>query len=104
MVRIINYNSGELEITDGAGASVRLGHKQAHRLVLAARMHNVEPFLEKLDTLIPSETLVQQITALLQGADGSERWNLKEKFARLHTLAPGYEVQDPDGIMETVEI
>ncbi len=102
MVTIINYNSGEIELKSDQGPQIRLDHQQANRLVLAARMRNVEPFIEKLAELIGEATLVKEISAQLHAAEGSDRWNLKEKFARLHTIVPGIEIENPDGIFETV--
>lgn len=104
MLSLINYNSGELEISDDAGNSVRLSHQEANRLVMAARMHAVEPFIEKLPQLIPNDTLVQLIMQLIQTAQGSERWNLKERFARLNTVTPGITVVNPNEVSETVEL
>lgn len=104
MVSITNYNSGELEIAADGAAAIHLSRDQANRLILAARMHAVEPFLQKLSTLIPDEGLVSTLTKILGSAEGSERWNLKEKFARLHTVAPGYTAENPQQVLETVQL
>ncbi len=104
MLKITNYNSGELEISDQAGRCIRLNQDQSNRLILAARMHNVEPFIQKLPQLVPDIHLATEIKSLLINVDGSDRWNLKEKFARLHTVVAGHPIENPESIQETVEI
>lgn len=104
MVQMTNYNSGELEIAAGDAQRVRLDKSQANRLILAARMHGVDSFLQKLPQLIPDPALAATLSTLLQEAQGTERWNLKEKFARLQTIAPDYQSDSPDAITETVQL
>lgn len=89
MIELTNYSSGEIEIADGNGHRLRLAHPQANRLVLAARMHTVAEFLEKTGALIPQAELAAAVRARFAAAgDASARWNLKETFARLRTVAP----------------
>lgn len=104
MVTLTNYNSGELLIAADAGPSVRLGREEANRLILHARMHTVAEFVEKLPSFVPNQALVQLILEGFEKKSPTERWNLKEKFARLRTLAKGYEPADPAAVMETIQI
>lgn len=99
---IENFDSGELLLSDNEGHKVRLEREAANRLVMAARMHSVAEFLEKLEGLLPEETLGLRIAGLFEGKTSSQRWALKEKFARLRTVVKGYESQRPDTVVETV--
>lgn len=101
MVTITNYDSGELLISDQT-VSLRLDREPANRLVMAARMHTVAEFLEKLPGLLSEEKLLQQIQMAFEGKSSSERWNLKEKFARLRTAVKGYGSKNPDQVVETM--
>jgi hypothetical protein len=104
MITVTNYSSGELLIADGSGQSIRLGREEANRLVMMARMHTVAEFVEKLPTLLGDAILAG---AILQGFDkksSTDRWNLKEKFARLHTLSKDYRSERADGVIEVVSL
>jgi len=103
MLRIINYNSGDLElVTDGA--TVRIEREAANRFVMAARMHTIESFLTKLPKLIANKEIVALIIDLIETADGSARWNVKETFARLHTVVPGHAPERPDEVCEEISL
>lgn len=104
MFHIINYNSGELEISDYLGHSARLSREQAYRLVMAARMHGVDSFIEKLPILLPEENLVAMFCGLFQKAEKNNRWTLKEKIARLYTVSAGIEVDNPNSVTEVVKL
>jgi hypothetical protein len=108
MIKLENYGSGELLIADDTGTSLRLSHDQANRLIMTARMHTVAEFLEKLPSLIVgaqhAEPLLKKILAAFDGKTSSERWNLKEKFARLQTLTKGYISKGPNEVVETVAL
>ncbi|HEX5036251.1 MAG TPA: hypothetical protein VFX30_03750 [bacterium] len=103
MIRITNFGSGELLIEDGSGLSARLDRDTANRLIMAGRMQTVAEFMEKLHILIPNAALVGLVRAAFDGAASStEKWNLKEKFARLTSLAKGYQSKNPSEVVETV--
>ena len=102
MIHLVNYESGQIEISDGEGRTLRLNQEAANRLVMTARMHTVSEFIEKLPVLISEGTLLSQIQVLFEGKSSSEKWNLKEKFARLQTVSKGYHVKNPESILEKV--
>lgn len=101
---LTNYSSGELALTGPDGAT-KLSRDQANRLILHARMHTVEEFVQALRDLISDRSLVRAIEATFEKAkNSSERWSLKEKFARLHTLSKGYEPMPGDEkVVEKIE-
>jgi hypothetical protein len=102
---IANFGSGEVEITDAGGHRVRLDREAANRLVMAGRMHTVAEFVEKLPVLLPSPEIAAVLREAFEKAPTStDKWNLKEKFARLRTLAKGYQPADPGEVVETVSI
>ncbi len=104
MITLSNYNSGELEIQNEAGHKLHLPRESANRLIMMARMHTVAEFVEKLPSLIPDEKLLQSIQSFFEGKTPTERWNLKEKFARLTTLAKGYEPKKLEDVIESVTL
>lgn len=104
MVTLTSYNSGALRISDDQGTELNLEPAAANRLIMAARMKSIEPFLEKLPDLIPDEALAKNIVTIIAQAQGSDRWNLKEKFARLLTVAPGHPVEQPNEVLEVVSL
>lgn len=104
MISLINYSSGEMIIDDGRATPVRLGRDAANRVIMTARMHGVDEFLQKLPSLIPDEALLATLTAAFEGKDNTARWNLKEKFARLVTLAKGYTPADPSQVLDQVRL
>jgi len=70
---------------------------------MAGRMHTVTEFMNKLHILIPNPALAGLVRVAFDGAASStEKWNLKEKFARLTTLARGHETKNPSEVLETV--
>ncbi|MBI2082389.1 MAG: hypothetical protein HYT76_02355 [Deltaproteobacteria bacterium] len=100
---LTNYESGDVLITNGSGTSIRLAREFANRLILYARMHGIDDFYQHLPELISHPELVQSIRSLFdQAKTASERWNLKEKFARLSTLAKSYVSKNPGEVMEVV--
>jgi hypothetical protein len=102
---IANFGSGEVEVSDDRGHRVRLDREAANRLVMAGRMHTVAEFVEKLHVLLPSPEIAAHLRETFEKAPTStDRWNLKEKFARLRTLAKGYESSNPGEVVETVSI
>ncbi|MBI3541067.1 MAG: hypothetical protein HY073_02880 [Deltaproteobacteria bacterium] len=103
MMKLTNFESGELLIEDGEGQSARLTRDQANRLIMMARMHTVAEFIEKLASLISHEGLVQKISHSFEGRESTERWNIKEKFARLGTLAKDYQALHPEKIAEVIQ-
>lgn len=103
MITLTNFTSGGLLIADDSSNSLRLSRDQANRLILTARMHTIQEFVAKLSGLIENDALRQQILALFDRPDSSGRWNLKEQFARLQTLAKGYEPEGPEKVVEVVE-
>lgn len=104
MITITNYNSGEVLVSEEGGPSVRLSRDASNRLIMMGRMHTVDEFIEKLSSLIPDETLVASIRKAFEGKTSTERWNHKEKFARLQTLSKGFEPKNPDQVWETVNL
>lgn len=86
MVTLTCYNSGAVTISDGEDRQVHLGHEAANRLIMAARMKSVDGFVEKLPALISDTAIARAISETIQRAEGSDRWNLKEKLARFHDL------------------
>lgn len=103
MITLINYSSGEVEIKDDEGHSLRLHREASNRLIMTGRMHTIVEFVEKIPTLITNEPLLKQIiSAFEKTTTSSERWNLKEKFARLTTLTKGYDPKNPDEVFEKV--
>lgn len=105
MIQLTNFASGELEISDGSGAKLRLNRDQANRLIMTARMHTVSEFVEKLPILITEPALLARIQQAFQEASAStDQWSVKEKFARLITITKGYSPADPTGIMEKITL
>lgn len=104
MVTLTNYGSGEMLIADDAGVSLRLSQDQANRLIMTARMHTVAEFLEKLPELLAAPGLLKAVQATFDGKSSSERWMLKEKFARLQTLVRGYRPKNPAETVGVVEL
>jgi len=103
LITLINYNSGELEIQDDESHKARLNREASNRLIMTGRMHTVSEFVEKIPSLITDAVLLKKIVeAFEKTTNSSERWNLKEKFARLTTLTKGYNSQNPDEILEKV--
>lgn len=104
MITLTNYSSGELVLTASDGAT-KLSRDQANRLILHARMHTVEEFVQAFGDLIPDREIARVIQTTFEKAkNSSERWNLKEKFARLHTLSKGYEPMAGDEkVVEKIE-
>ncbi len=100
MVTLTCYNSGALTVSDNNGRTCKLPPAAAKRLIMAARMKSTEAFLEKLPELISDAELVSIIQGIIEGTTGSERWTLKEKFARLPTIASGFDVSNPDEVAE----
>lgn len=104
MLTLTCYNSGALTISDGTHETVHLSHQAANRFIMAARMKGIEDFVHKLPSLIDQQGIVHSLTGLLHEAQGTQRWNLKEKIARLHTVVPGYPVAEPEQIKEVVQL
>lgn len=104
MLTLTSYQSGAVLICRDDGAEVKLAPDAANRLIMAARMKNIEPFLAKLGDLIPHPELAQTIHETITSATGSDRWNLKEKFARLPTVTTGHDVSDPDQVAEIIKL
>src|SRR3989338_1881076 len=102
MITLINYASGEVHLRSENGETVRLPRDAANRLIMAARMHGPQDFLDKLASLLPQGNLVQEIRQEFSGKNSSEIWNLKEKFARLSTTTKDYRSPDPGAVIETV--
>ena len=72
---------------------------------MAARMHSVAEFLEKVPKLISEAEIARAIQKLFQSAQSpTDRWNLKEKFARLQTLTKDYTPKNPDAIVEKTDL
>ncbi len=105
MITLTNDSSGELLIANGAGPSVRLSREAATRLILHARMHNVADFLEALPQLIAATEIVNQLRTLFASLQTpSDRWNFKEKFARLQTLSKEHQPKSPPEVVETIKL
>lgn len=92
------------EESEEADHSLRLSRDQANRLILTARMHTTEELIEKLPDLISDQALLKSILAEFDGKTSSQRWNLKEKFARLTTLSKVYQTERPEEITEEVSL
>lgn len=104
-VTLTNYASGELLISSTDGPSLRLDREAANRLIMHARMHTVAEFIEGLSQLIEHPEIVRSLGKAFDGAQNpSDRWNLKEKIARLHTLARGYPSGDPGAVIERIDM
>jgi len=104
MIKLIAYKSGAVTIVADHGQETQLDQPAANRLILAARMHSVEPFMAKLEGLIPNAELARSIRDKIAAAKGSERWNLKENFARLPTVEPDIKTDNPEEIAEEVTL
>lgn len=101
-MNIVNYESGEVVLEEGS-ESARLPRETSNRLILMARMHTVPEFVELLPSFIKSENLLKSIQQKFATSQNStERWNLKEKFARLTTLTKGYQSKTPEAVLEKV--
>ncbi len=99
---ILNYESGDVVIRD-EGQETRLAREAANRLILMARMHTVSEFVDLLPSFISHASILKAIQGRFAAAAvPSERWNLKEKFARLTTLTKGYVPKDPESVLEKV--
>lgn len=102
-ITLTNYDSGELLISDEEGNIVSIPREAAYRIILAARMHSVADFFRQLPKMLPNPVITGKILAELEKTKTqTERWNLKEKFARLTTLAKGYEPKTPSRISEKI--
>lgn len=105
MIALTNYHSGNLLITDDTGHSIQLNPGVANRLILFARMHGVQEFVDNLPRLIPDAGLVKSLLASVQSAKSkTDRWNFKEKFARLHTVVKGHPPADTDEVVDLIRI
>jgi hypothetical protein len=102
MITLTNYNSGRLVISFNDGESLQLTRDQANRLIMAARMHSVDDFIVKLPTLMSSQDLATSISAEFNDKTSTERWTLKEKFARLGTIIKGFELKEPESVVEEI--
>lgn len=102
---ITNFGSGEVEISDDHGHSVKLDRDAANRLVMMGRMHTVAEFVEKLPSLVSHAELLKGILQSFdKAATSTDKWNIKEKFARLTTLAKGYAPKNPAEVIETFTV
>lgn len=102
-ITLTNYGSGELLIADDQGHSVQLNRETAHRVILSARMHSISDFFQQMPHLISDQEIVRALLEELGKAKTStERWNLKEKFARLSTLTKDHVPKNPSEIVEKV--
>ncbi|OGQ55573.1 MAG: hypothetical protein A3I75_06335 [Deltaproteobacteria bacterium RIFCSPLOWO2_02_FULL_50_16] len=104
MITITNFASGELEIALQGEKGLRLSRDLAHRLILAARMHGPQDFIQKIPQLIGSAPLSQAITRQFEGGDPSGKWRLKEKFARLVTVTKDHKPKDLEEVIETITL
>lgn len=105
MMTITNFGSGEIQIEDDGGHRLKLNRDSANRLIMAGRMHTVAEFVEKLPALVPDPALVEILRRSFEtAATSTDKWNLKEKFARLGTLAKGYVPKDPAEVVETIRL
>ena len=86
------------------GQTHKLTRDQAHRLIMAARMHGPQDFIEKIPNLISDSGFSQTILTKFEGKNATEKWNLKEKFARLHTATKDYVSNNPGEVIEVIEI
>lgn len=104
-LELINYGSGELELKQDNQPVLRLNREETNRLILMARMHSVEEFVELLPKHITEVPLLDVIRQKFsEAASPTIRWNLKEAFARLTTLTKGYESKNPNEVLEKVVI
>ena len=101
---LTNYHSGELCLSSDS-TNLRLSRGEATRLIMLARMHGVVDFLEKLPKLVPQADLLKEILSSFETAKTStEKWNLKEKFARLQTLSTNFSPQESQSQSEWEKI
>ena len=101
MTEIVNYNNGALEIVSG-GQKIFLPREKAYSLVMGARMHTIDGFKKKLEGLKSLSPLVGLILEQFPKLDHTGQWNLKEKFARLQTLATDYPTPPQTEVVEKV--
>ncbi|MBI1909675.1 MAG: hypothetical protein HYS22_05855 [Deltaproteobacteria bacterium] len=104
MIELVNYNNGTLEIV-GDGQKLSLPREKAYSLVMAARMHTIEGFKKKLEGLkspLGETPLVGLILDQFPKLDHTGQWNLKEKFARLRTLATDYPTPPQTEVAEKI--
>lgn len=101
-MKLINYNNGELELVADEGDKNRFDRQQAYQLILSARMNTIERFQGRLKILQKDFPLLQEVLNLFPKLDHSAQWNLKEKFARLQTLAP--ELESPSDVKVVEEV
>ncbi len=104
MIVITNYNSGEVQISDDQGHQLMLSRERANSLIMSARMHTIDEFLQALPGFITDADLLRGIQSAFDRPTSTERWNAKEKFARLRTLVPGYESKGMIEVVETVQL
>jgi len=103
MLVITNYANGELEISTDSLPVVRMNQEQANRLILFARMHPVSDFVASLSRLMQDKQIAQAVLSCFELLKtSSERWNLKEKFARLRTVTSGFPSGSPDQVTEKI--
>ena len=85
-IALINYASGELEISptapsDQTGGSLRLSRDQANRLIMLARMHSVAEFVEELPKFLKDPQTLEAIRGHFGRLQTpTDRWNFKESF------------------------
>jgi len=104
VITITNFGSGEIEISDDEGHSIKLDRESGNRLVMVGRMHTVAEFVEKLPALITEPALLKALLQAFQKASTStDKWNLKEKFARLQTLVKDYVPKDSGQAAEVIK-
>ena len=103
MITLTNYASGELALANSEGQDLHLTRDQAHRLVMAARMHGTHDFINKIPNLISQPELAKVIATTFDGKNSSEQWNLKEKFARLQTITKEHTPEKPDEVVDVIE-
>ncbi len=104
MVQLINHTNGELAITDDAGHTLWLPRERANSLIMSARMHTIDEFLQALPGLIADADLLREIQSAFDRPTSTERWNAKEKFARLRTLTSNYSFQGTPEVVETIHL
>lgn len=104
-MRLISYVSGEVTIATSDGVLTRLPRERAYRLVMHARMHDVDEFVAALPGLVDDAATSAALAARFATlATSSERWAFKESFARLHTLARAAPAGDPAQITGSAEL
>jgi hypothetical protein len=103
MITMTNYASGTVNIAHENGLSLLLTRDQAHRLIMAARMHSPDDFIPKIESLVQEPQLARSILNIFEEKTASERWTLKEKFARLHSVAKGFIPDNPKEVIEVIE-